>query len=427
MDFIKAGCKITHLHKDEITHELAIRRLPVNPVSRRTSLCQALKETVELARKGSLKFQDLVVNDPVGEIKLCQDKIQEIEREVSDDISAVAKDRLLSRCKYLICRLSRLDQNLEEVQLLKGTVSTIMEQLLGDDSSASSESGGEDPASAVGDRIVREVVYKPEKTFNINSLNLKFKGDTCVRSFLSRLEELRVARRISENRIYRGFPEILEGPALSWFRSQRTDLLSYREVVSALREEFDIPDLDHLLLQEIRNRTQAKSETIVYFVSTMLGMYDRLSRQVPEEDKLDTLMRNIRPEFSKDLALHDVRSIKQLKDLCRRIELAQVKAKQFHEPLLSKKSGSSSLGTEENKGETRNRFGSARTSNMSKTFVAAVGQTSSGRNDLCCFRCGKTNHPTRACRSSRETVCFKCGAKGVRTPECPKCNPVPKN
>lgn len=60
MDFLQAGCKISHLHKDELIHELAIRKLPVNPHSRRDSVYQALKQTADHTRRGSLKFTSLV-------------------------------------------------------------------------------------------------------------------------------------------------------------------------------------------------------------------------------------------------------------------------------------------------------------------------------------------------------------------------------
>lgn len=331
MDFLKAGCKIAYLHKDEITHELSIRKLPVNPLSRRHSLQQALKQTAQLARRGSLKFNSLTEADSTTELEICQRKAEEIEAELSDNLSSAATDRLNSRCKYLLCRLSRLPKDLEEAQLLRATLAAITERLHSEKSS-SSDPDSDGSQSDDHTQVIREIIYKSEKNFNINSLNLKYKGDTCARIFLTRLEELRIARKIPEQRIYCGFPEIFDGPALSWFRANRTELLTYRDVVKALKEDFDIPDLDYKLLQEIRARTQAKDETIVFFVSTVLGMFERLGKAIPESEKLDILTRNMRPEYSKDLALHDITSINQLKTLCKRIELAQVRANQFREP-----------------------------------------------------------------------------------------------
>lgn len=425
MDFTRAGCKVVHLHKDEITHELTIRNLPVNPLSRRTSLCQALKHTAKLARKGSLLVADLIQGDLASEIGVCKRKAEELEQALQGELSGAAVDRLTSRCRYLICRLSRLGEESEGarelITELKSMLSTLQEN-------NSSPSGSDDDQSSLDDhiRVVREVIYKADKTFNINSLNLKFKGDTCVRTFLLRLEELRMARNISEAQILRGFPEILEGPALSWFRTNRNNFNSYKEVVAALKDDFDIPDLDHLLLKEIRSRTQAKSETIVFFVSTVLGMFERLSREIPDAEKLDILIRNIRPEYSRDLALQDIRTISQLKSLCKRIELAQVKSKQFREPGTSGHGGHTSVVPTrsfetQNKPQTRY---PGKTSTVRNFAVASVNPNTSKQS---CFRCGMTNHATSFCKKSREIVCFRCGEKGVRTPECSKCNSNSKN
>jgi hypothetical protein len=258
MDFINAGCKLAHLHKDEISHELSIRKLPINPLSRRTSLCEALKQTSKLVRKGSLLVAELVPGNVASEVDICQRKADEIERETQDDLSEAAADRLSSRCRYLLCRLDRLGAESAEVRSLRDRIDAILSKI---QENISSPSGSDDDHGSVQTetktRVVREVIYTPDKTFNINSLNLKFKGDSCARTFVSRLEELRVARNLTEAQILRGFPEILESPALSWFRSNRTKFTSYREVVTALKEDFDIPDLDHLLLKEIRSRTQA--------------------------------------------------------------------------------------------------------------------------------------------------------------------------
>lgn len=427
MDFLKAGGKIAHLHKDELTHELLIRKLPINTDARRHSLVQALKQTADLTRRGSLKGS-LVETNTSSELSICERKIEEIEAEIGDDLSSAAAIRLKSRSKYLLCRLSRLPEDLEEVKPLKATLRTILERLEGDKDSVSSSSDSEENMFEECAPVTREIVYKTEKSFNINSLNLKFKGDTCVRTFLTRLEELRVARQIPEGRIFRSFPEILDGPALSWFRSNRVNFSSYSEVTRALKDDFDIPDLDFKLLQEIRARTQAKNETIVSFVSTVLGMFERLNKEVSEADKLDILTRNIRPEYSRELALQDISSVSQLKSLCKRIELMKVRADQFREPSSSivNTSYTDTSSKPVGKEQYRRNFIPKHTTNVStKSYVAAVAQPVSKQP---CFRCGLTNHPTRMCRKSRELVCFKCGEKGVRVPECPKCTiNTPKN
>jgi hypothetical protein len=424
MDFLKAGVRLSHLLKDEITHELSIRKLAVNPVSRRNSLQQVLKQTADLARRGSIKCDLLEEVDLTTELATLRRKIEDIEGSLSDELSSTAVDRLTSRCNYLICRLSRLPSDAEDVRLLTDTLRVMLNRLGNSNSDSASSDSDEGDSPDDKTPVIREIIYKTEKCFNINSLNLKYKGDTCVRVFLTRLEELRVARRIPEKQIYHGFPEILDGPALAWFRSNRDKLLTYQDVIRSLKDDFDIPDLDYKLLQEIRARTQAKEETIVFFVSTVLGMFARLSHEVSEEEKLDILLRNVRPDYSKELALYDITSIQQLKTYCKRLELAKVKAENFCEPSSSHIKKNSSGAFPPPKLNVRNNYNSKQTYPNTKSFAFSVGQSTSRSQ---CFRCGLTNHSTNVCRKSRDIVCFKCGEKGVRTPDCPKCTRDPKN
>jgi hypothetical protein len=427
MDFIQAGANITHLKKDEISHELVIRGCRVNPESRRSSLQQVLIQTADLAQKGGVKLGLSGNFDSSVEISIVQRKVEEIEKALQIGPSPSAKARLLSRCKYFLCRVSRLQTDNEDVQLLRVTLSAIMDRLQAVSGSDSDDDDSDVSSHDVTAKVIKKVIYKTEKQFNINTLNLKYNGNSCARLFLRRLEELRVARQISEPSIFRGFPEILDGPALSWFRSKREQFTSYTDVVTALRDDFDIPDLDFKLLQEIRSRTQARDESIVSFVSVVLGMFERLNKKVPEEERLDILTRNIRPDYSRELALQDVTSISQLTSLCKRIELAKVKADQFREPSSSKPNTGSfnhKMGAEPKFASRSNLEKSPAFYTNSKSYVASVGTAASKQ---ACFRCGMTNHVTSRCKKSREVICFKCGEKGVRTPECPTCSIQPKN
>lgn len=426
MDFLKAGGKIPHLLKDEIAHELSIRNLDFNPDSRRDSLRKILTHTSKFARRGSIKFKGLMSADVESELQICSQKISEIEKEISETegVSAVAVIRLGSRLRYLLCRVSRLPET-SETKSLSLRISSTLSNLMNDEETPVSDSCSEDDDTDSDEQldntkvVTKKIFVRSERHLNLNSLNLKYKGTTCARTFTTRLEELRKARKISEEAIYTGFPELLEGPALDWFRANRSHLNSYKEVVKTLLVDFDIPDLDFKLLQEIRSRTQAKTETIVIFLSTVLGMFERLNKTISDEEKLDILTRNIRPEYSKELALHDITTIDQLKDLCKRIELAKARADNFKEPVIA-------TTTLKNTNTKYSAYKYPRSNPVKgpKTWtpqVATVDSSTAPKKD--CFRCGRSNHSTRLCRSSRDIVCFKCGEKGVKVPDCTKCNP----
>ena len=321
--------------------------------------------------------------------------------------------RILGRINYLLLRLSRISKPSPEIDSLKMTLIKCQANLE-PESTLSSASEGEDDQTGQ----IKTIIYSPENKINLNSLNLKFKGDTCVRAFLARLEELRIARKISENIIFDGFPDLVEGPALYWYRANKFNFSCYSELLEGLKSDFDLPDFDFRLLQEIRTRTQAKDESMVVYLSVMLGMMSRLSKQLPEEEKLDLILRNIRPEYSRELALVDVTSIQHLQKIGKRLELAKVKMDSFHEPSFSK----NSLVPDFNYKNPKN---ISPAPNKVKP-VSSVSDNETDKPIIKCFRCGKNNHTAPFCRTSRDLVCFKCGTKGVKTPECPTCS-MPKN
>jgi hypothetical protein len=79
----------------------------------------------------------VVNSDADSELVVCQRKANDIDRESQGELSAEAVDRLISRCKYLLCRLSRLEENVEAVDLLKTFIQSMMTRLQEDISSPS--------------------------------------------------------------------------------------------------------------------------------------------------------------------------------------------------------------------------------------------------------------------------------------------------
>ncbi|CAH0402215.1 unnamed protein product [Chilo suppressalis] len=425
MDFITVGCPVEYLHKDELLHELSIRHLPAETTSSTDDLRKLLRHTCKLARRGSVKAMDNFTIDQSSEVAICTPKVAEIEASSKDLTSSERMvKRLVARCNYLLCRLSRISNPEDGIAKLKSSLICILMHLESD--SDEPEETGESFSTPEKEVVetVQVVQQLSPKVYNLNSFNLKYRGDSCVRVFLTRLEELRVARKVPKDVIFDSFPDILEGPALYWFRANKSKFQCYSEVIKLLDEDFDIPDLDYLLLCEIRQRTQAKFESIVMFLSVIIGMFSRLKKHVPEDEQLDIILRNIRPEYIMALALHDITSIMQLKFLCKKLELAKAKASQFHEPVLK----TDSFAPDFNYLNLKTNVSKFKNQNGNNNHKINSLKTITNKNiKLNCFRCGLKNHDTSECQKSRKVVCFKCGKSGVRILNCPKCNPPKPN
>ncbi|KOB77074.1 Gag polyprotein [Operophtera brumata] len=162
---------------------------------------------------------------------------------------------------------------------------------------------------------------------------LKYDGKTCVRSFIQRVNEFSEARDISGSKLLSYATEIFVDSALHWFRSVKEQVSTWDELVVLLKQDFDKSDYDYRLLSEIRSRTQGERENITIYLSILSGMFGRLSKPLLEEDKLEIILHNIRPGYASTLAsATEIKSIEQLRLLCRNFENVQSRLVQFREP-----------------------------------------------------------------------------------------------
>lgn len=413
MDVAALGCSVDHLNKDELIHELSIRRFPGSLDASRDDLRKQLRQLLKLSRRGSICIKPPLELDSTAEVECASPKVSELCDEVEKGAQRKSFPRLVARCNYWIKRLSSLDDLPEEGRKLASRLLTCLALL----DEVLTEGDSEQESDEISSPNHSKVIYKSErKRVNFNSFNLKFRGDSCVRGFLTRLEELLSSRDVSKKQAFTGFAELLDGPALHWYRANVSSCHDYDSLVALLRKDFDLPDYDYKLLQEIRNRTQAKTETTVSFLSIILGMCSRLSNDISEAEKLDIILRNIRPDYSSHLALCTFTSVNELKIACRKLELSKVRSQDFAEPkLVSNPVNSDFICKAKPTLDTKNRYNNLEVDSLQPKVGPAK------TNSRMCFRCGQSGHPTHSCKTNNDIVCFKCGNKGVRTPDCTKC------
>lgn len=329
-----SAIKIDYLLKEELKHELDTLHIPYDSQDSVDVLRKLLRQTRSLVRRGSIKPSPQgFEGDNQQELTTCKRRIEELKTASAGGIglTEAQRERLVARANYYLGRIARIPDETTAVNELQGCLVSCLSKLNPDvDSSVSEDEDYRSP-----ERPEPRPVCRAEPRINLSSLNLRFKGDTCVRAFITRLNELRQAREIPERVIFNGFPDILDGPALFWYRANKDSFTSYEGLLAALKADFDIPDFDFRLLSEIRARTQARHESIVVFLSVMGGLFSRLTKPMSEEDRLDILVRNIRPEYGRNLALVDINSVAELKAVCMRLELANVRASNFSEPSTS--------------------------------------------------------------------------------------------
>lgn len=280
---------------------------------------------------------------------------------------------------------------------------------------------------------------------------LKYSGNTCVHSFIQRIEEFVQSRGISYDKILTLAYEIFVDDALHWYRYNKEKVRSWSELCALLKEDFSSSDYDYRFMSEIRSRTQGEQENITIYLSIMHGMFSRLNKPIPDTEKLEILMHNIRPCYANTLAASpSIKSIDELKSVCRNYETITARFSQFQEP---PKPSASTLAPEfsyrcnsiynnKNKFIHQGQYNSSKqynqqykyndtfkknnpNSNYNNNFGISALSSEQSR-PLYCPRCRSNNHSLGSCSQERFLICFKCGKKDVRYPDCPNCNPTSK-
>lgn len=328
--------KYLSLNKTELEYEVSIRGEQPS-----ATVVDLRKQITRLSQL--VPAEDILTSqfDPNSEILACYSLMERLKTNISvDNIDKVSLSRIENNLHHLYHRLNRietteeLEQNYEECRKYFRELYTQMLSL------KQSSSDPLTPLKPYRDKNAElpplEIKVHCEGNSNNNYneiLKIKYDGKTCVRAFLQRIQEFSAARNIPDSKLLAMATEIFTGDALHWFRSIRDVVTSWQEVLHLLKD-FDKPDFDYRLIAEIRDRTQGQTEDITIYLAILAGMFARLSKPLSEEDKLEIILHNIRPCYASTLAsATSIKSIEQLRLLCKNYETIQSRLKQFHEPL----------------------------------------------------------------------------------------------
>ena len=311
-------------------------------------------------------------------------------------------------------------------------------------SAVSLESGNN---KLIQEYVPSEISHRP---VDVSKLRLCYDGNSCVFEFIERVEELASSRGIHHTALFRGLPELLSGGALLWFRQIKNSIASWSVFKSRLVERFQPIDYQYRLSAQIFSRSQGKCESVADYFATMSTMFSRLGRPMEEDQKLEILSRNVRPEYLKQLGLQDWDSVEKLQQFCERLELNYTRVKLFRdtpsnflstasqpsrevEPVrgsdatkifnnsssnqYSDKNRVPEANRMHNSGNNRN-FDRNRTYNKERTY--AIRSYTPGRPNKC-YRCETTAHSGYNCPRRDVIICFRCKTPNQKMPTCSVC------
>ena len=266
-----------------------------------------------------------------------------------------------------------------------------------------------------GQREVGGFVTKPVP---VHKWGLKFNGDgsQSVSSFIERAEELSRARGISLQELYESAVDLFSGAALIWYRSACQRISSWEELKKELKLVFQSADYDDRLLLEILNRTQGESESLDLYLAAMDGLFRRLSSPVPDEAKLQRILRNVNTYLQDKLCMFEIKSIDELRHLGRKAELGKIRSSNHHPPSRPVRVLEPDLAWNPSRQKANN-------GNVDSISHNGDLQTPNQilRRPLLCWNCGKEGHTHRTCQEKKKLFCYGCGESGTKKDACNKC------
>lgn len=455
--------KFLSLQKAELQYEVELRGGSGDSVQ------ELRKEIVKLSQllpSDDILESHLTPSDDLKEVKesliKCQNNITSLKAKFDKNLFSRTETLL----NHLYHRINRIVNSTEVNDTYKICVSNF-NMLFKDLSSIKATTTHASSSAPTTDTANPSTISVTcERSLSSDISKLKFNGKTCVHAFIQKVEEFVHSRGISFDKIISLAYEIFDGDALHWFRYVKDKFSSWTELCTLLKQDFSNSDYDYKFTEEIRTRTQGEHENIVIYLSIMHGMFSRLNKPMTEEAQLEILLHNIRPCYANSLATasaSNIKSIEDLKTICLGYETVNSRFSNFREP---PKLSSNTIAPEfaykpkstfyNNKNEPINnnykRFDHPKPStsfynnsdksnknynnpnnkynfginNQSQRMEIDALNVSSPRS-VFCPRCRSDNHSLRNCRQNRFLICFKCGKKDVKYPECPDCHPQNTN
>lgn len=314
-----------HLKVNELTYELKIRNLdPTGTVENKRKILRGVLSQENANRS----FQENLSNpfshdDDVTEIKLSLDDLKTIVDSFNGNKSDPVFKRVCSRLTHLSGRIQKLKADDDDEDKVKKSLHYLLLDLEGDFDIKCS------PTTSTPTQLTPPPnILSPSRTSVAPyKWNISFTGSNpreSVNSFLEKVELLREARGVTKTELFNSACDLFKGPAWTWFINNRNRVHNWDELVIKLKEDFLPYFYNDDLEREINSRTQGQHERVSLFISSMEGLFNRLSNKPDEETMVNRIRRNLRPFYISNLALQKPKTIAELTDLCKKLEESQV-------------------------------------------------------------------------------------------------------
>lgn len=358
--------KVDRLLKDELIFELKIRNISFEVNTPNKELIKLLREAINLEKAGrSFKSEiNLIVPD---ELKIIGDKLTTIEPLFKEPVTSTLLRKIETKLCHLLNRIEHLvpiePQHIQERSTLLARLLTFVSDFNDlktrdpcDDlpELSFSNSQNQPPSTSTPHQTnvnlnvktsteenlakALEVLCLTAHSSSIRDSGIKFTGEPNtlgVNAFLERILEIKEARGLTEEQLFKTVSDLFEGKALVWFRSMKHIIKDWSTLCAYLKDEFLPSDYNDRLWEIIKKRTQGETESISIYVAYMSNLFSRLTVPVSDSAKLKIIRKNLLPYYQEKIILLEIDTLDSLIKFGKKLEECKVNIQKFLPPITS--------------------------------------------------------------------------------------------
>ena len=304
--------------------------------------------------------------------------------------------------------------------------------------------------------IKRERAQASREPNDVYKWGLRFSGESSVLDFIESCEDRLRSRRVSGTALVQAFTELLSGAALKWYRSIRTDNLTWSELKKKLIERFESLNYQIKMDSQIRNMKQKSTQNIEEYITEVRGVNALLRDPIKDSTLLEILKMNVAEKYKPILGSQILSTVEELVKYAKNFE--QYLTKEVVKPHRDDFKGDfrrravATVSGEIGAGNTRGGYSGVRGgySGARGGYSGARGGCSSSRGEhsanrgrgigrgmnrgsfsgpygrrsdnTFCLKCETQGHHFSECRKILGKICFGCRLEGVTRAECTGCN-----
>lgn len=272
-------------------------------------------------------------------------------------------------------------------------------------------------------------------TTTIQSWNIRFDGSSKglrCEEFLYRIQCL-TEENFNGNFDYicANLHVLLTGKAKDWYWKYHKSVnrIEWDSFCSALKKQYRDYRTTYDIREELHNRKQKVNESFEVFFDAITDISDRLDVPLEDEDLIEIITRNLRPEIRHELLYVQIRSISHLKKLCLMREkllnedcFKRNIAYRMPGNIVSNKKVATIDSFRKNDEESLSfSLPPEEESNMEINAIAVAPKA------VKCWNCDRDGHYWDMCVQERKVFCYGCGLKNVYKPQCVNCSKDSKN